>query len=336
VQDQITAEGEIPGGAAGAGGVGLRQLVEDRLGEIDARAVNSIPLGVDEEGRRIVARVGRYGPYLERGEGDDSERASIPDDLPPDELDVPRAVELLEAPSGDRVLGVHPDSGLEVQLRAGRFGPYVQEGEHDDETGFKPRTASLFSSMDPQTVSLEDVLPLLALPRVVGVDPDDGAEITALNGRYGPYLKKGTDSRSLEREEQILTVTLEEALRLFAEPKRRRGQRSSAPLRELGADPDTERAIVVKEGRFGPYVTDGETNASLRRGDSVEEIDLQRALDLLAERRAKGPSTKKAGTKKKAPAKKKAGAKKKAPAKKKAGAKKKAVASPPMTGDDSG
>jgi DNA topoisomerase-1 len=189
------------------------------------------------------------------------------------------------------------------------------------------------------------VLPLLALPRVVGSDPADGAEITALNGRYGPYLKKGADSRSLEREEQILTVTLEEALRLFAEPKRRRGQRSSAPLLELGADPDTERAIVVKEGRFGPYVTDGETNASLRRGDSVEEIDLQRALDLLAERRAKGPSTrKKAGAKKKAPAKKKARAKKKAPAKKKAVTKKTApakttaaedaTAAPPIAGDD--
>ncbi len=328
VQDKVTVDGEIPDGAAGAGGVGLKQLVEDRLGEIDARAVNSIPLGDDEEGRRIVARVGRYGPYLERGDGDDSERASIPDDLPPDELTVARAVELLEAPSGDRVLGVHPDSGLEVHLRSGRFGPYVQEGQHDDETGFKPRTASLFASMDPATVTLEDVLALLALPREVGVDPGDGVVIEALNGRYGPYLKKGSDSRSLEREEQILSVTLEEALRLFAEPKRRRGQRSAAPLRELGPDPDTERPIVVKEGRFGPYVTDGETNASLRRGDSVEEIDLQRALDLLAERRAKGPRTtkKKAAAKKKAPAKKKAVAKKKAPAKKKAAAKRKALA----------
>jgi DNA topoisomerase-1 len=330
VQDQISPDGEIPEGAAGSGGVGLQQLVEERLGEIDARAVNSIPLGQDAEGRTIVARVGRYGPYLERGEGDGSERASIPDDLPPDELTIDRAVELLEAPSGDRVLGVHPDSGLEVHLRAGRFGPYVQEGEHDDETGFKPRTASLFSSMDPATVTLEDVLALLALPREVGVDPADGAAIEALNGRYGPYLKKGTDSRSLESEEQILTVTLEEALRLFAEPKRRRGQRSTAPLRELGPDPDTERPIVVKEGRFGPYVTDGETNASLRRTDSVEEIDLQRALDLLAERRAKGPRKKKApakkksAAKKKAPAKRKSAAKKKAPAKKKSAAKKKA------------
>jgi DNA topoisomerase-1 len=302
-------------------GLGLKRLVEGNLGEIDAREVNSIPLGEDPEGRRIVARVGRYGPYLERGEGDDNQRASVPDDIPPDELTVERAIELLEAPSGDRSLGSHPETGLDVQLKAGRFGPYVQEGVHDDETGFKPRTASLFKDMDPATVTLADVLPLLALPREVGIDPSDNEMILALNGKFGPYLKKGTDSRSLESEPQILTVDLEQALKIFAEPKRRRGQAGpKPPLREMGPDPDTEKPIVVKDGRFGPYVTDGETNASLRKGDSVEELTMERALELLADRRARGPP------KKKAPAKKKAAAKKKAPAKKKAAAKKKAPA----------
>jgi DNA topoisomerase-1 len=302
-------------------GLGLKHLVEGNLGEIDAREVNSIPLGEDSEGRRIVARVGRYGPYLEREDGEDNQRASIPDDIPPDELTIERAVELIEAPSGDRVLGAHPDSGLDVQLKAGRFGPYVQEGEHDDETGFKPRTASLFKDMDPATVTLEDVLPLLALPREVGPDPADGEMILALNGKFGPYLKKGTDSRSLESEQQILTVDLDQALKIFAEPKRRRGQGvAKPPLREMGPDPDSEKPIVVKDGRFGPYVTDGETNASLRKGDSVEELTMERALELLADRRARGPAKKK-----KAPAKKKAAAKK-APAKKKAAAKRKAPA----------
>ncbi|HPU39067.1 MAG TPA: type I DNA topoisomerase [Microthrixaceae bacterium] len=306
-------------------GLALKHLVAD-LEDIDARAVNSILLGADADSVPIVARVGRYGPYLERGEGDDVQRASIPEDTPPDELTPARAIELLEAPSGDRDLGTHPDTGLIVHLKAGRFGPYVQEGEHDDETGLKPRTASLFASMDPAEVTLEQVLPLLELPRDVGVDPADGVEITTQNGRYGPYLKKGTDSRSLESEEQILTLSLDEALAILAQPKRRRGQAApKPPLKEMGLDPDTERPIVVKDGRFGPYVTDGETNASLRKGDSLEELTMDRALELLAERRAKGPSKKKA-TKKKAPAKKKAAAKKKAPAKKKAAAKRKSPA----------
>ncbi|MCZ7627841.1 MAG: hypothetical protein M5U19_01505 [Microthrixaceae bacterium] len=224
-----------------------------------------------------------------------------------------RAVELLDAPGDNRVIGVNPDSGLEVHLKAGRFGPYVQEGEHDDETGFKPRTASLFSSMDPATVTLAEALPLLALPRDVGPHPDDGEMITAQNGRYGPYIRKGTDSRSIESEEQIFTITLEECVRVLAEPKRRRGQKSNEPLKELGDDPDTGKPIVVRDGRFGPYVTDGEYNASLRRGDDIEEITLERAQELLADRRAKGPAKKKA-TKKKVSAKK--STKKKAPAKK--------------------
>ena len=305
---------------------GLRRMIDGRIEEIDARAINSIPLGADADGVPIVVRVGRYGPYLQRGDGDDVERASIPDDIPPDELTPERAVELLEAPSGDRDLGEHPETGLVVHLKNGRFGPYVQEGEFDDSSGTKPRTASLFASMDPATVTLQDILPLLALPREVGADPADGVVITTQNGRYGPYLKKGTDSRSLETEEQILTLTLDEALRILAEPKRRRGQRAAPPLKELGPDPDTEKPIVVKDGRFGPYVTDGETNASLRKTDSVESINMDRALELLAERRAKGPSKKKKATKKKSAAKKNAGAKKKSPARKKSPAKKKAGA----------
>ena len=314
------------GAAADSSEAGLRTMIDGRIEEIDARAINSIPLGADGDGVPIVVRVGRYGPYLQRGDGDDVERASIPDDIPPDELTPERAVELLEAPSGDRDLGQHPETGLVVHLKNGRFGPYVQEGEFDDASGTKPRTASLFRSMDPESVTLQDVLPLLDLPREVGEDPADGVVITTQNGRYGPYLKKGTDSRSLETEEQILTLTLDEALRILAEPKRRRGQRVAPPLKELGPDPDTEKPIVVKDGRFGPYVTDGETNASLRKTDSVESITMDRALELLAERRAKGPSKKKKATKKKKAPAKKSGTKKQAAAKKKAPAKKKTAA----------
>lgn len=295
------------------GRAGLKPLVDDALDVIDARDINSIPLAREEGDPNIVARVGRYGPYIEREVDGEMQRASIPDDLPPDELTIELAIKLLEAPSGDRILGTHPETGLPVELKAGRFGPYVQEGAHDDETGIKPRTASLFKNMDPATVTLENVLPLLDLPREVGIDPSDDQPILAYNGKFGPYLKKGTDSRSLETEEQILSVTLDEALKIFAEPKRRRGQAApKGPLREMGNDPDSDKPIVIKDGRFGPYVTDGETNASLRKGDTVEEITFERALELLADRRARGPVKKKA----KKATKKKAAAKKKAPAKK--------------------
>ncbi len=299
--------GERPARSAA---LGLKALVSD-IGDIDAREVNSIPLGADPDGVPIVARVGRYGPYLQRGE----DTAGIPDDVAPDELTVERSLELLSAPAGDRELGTHPDTGLTVFLKAGRFGPYVQMGEHDDESGEKPATASLFSTMDPAEVTLDDAVRLLSLPRVVGVDPADGEEITAQNGRYGPYIKKGNDSRTIEGEEQLFTITLDEALAIFAQPKMRRGQVAKPPLADLGDDPDTGKRIVVKEGRFGPYVTDGETNASLRKGDLPTEITLERAMELLAERRAAGPSKKKASSRK-APAKKKAAAKKKAPARK--------------------
>ncbi len=263
----------------GNGEVGLHDLVTRNLDDIDPREINAIPIGTDGNGEEIVVRVGRYGPYVQRGE----DTASIPHDLPPDELDVRRAVELLEAPD-ERILGEDPDTGLPVVLRSGRFGPYVQLGSADDVEG-KPKTASLLSFMDPHSVTLEDALRLLSLPRTVGVDPSDGQEIVALNGRFGPYIKKGDETRSLGSEEQLFTVTLEEALALLAEP--RRGRRSTPRvLRELGEGPAGHR-IELRSGRYGPYVTDGEVNASLPRGTRPEEVTLEQAVALLEDKRSK-------------------------------------------------
>ena len=305
------------GGAADAGNGdgdhlgGLKELVTD-LGAIDAREVSSFPVGND-----IVLRVGRYGPYIERGEKDSEnhQRADVPEDLAPDELTVELAEELLAKPSGDFELGADPESGHQIIARDGRYGPYVTEvlPEGTPKTGknaVKPRTASLFKSMSLDTVTLADALKLMSLPRVVGKDAE-GVEITAQNGRYGPYLKKGTDSRSLTAEDQLFTITLEEALEIYSQPKQRGRAAAKPPLKELGADPVSGQPVVVKDGRFGPYVTDGETNATLRSGDSVEEITPERGFELLAEKRAKAPAKK---TAKKAPAKKTAT--KKAPAKK--------------------
>jgi DNA topoisomerase-1 len=306
-------EGRHSGGIAESGG--LKQIVGQRLEEIDARGVNSIPLrATGPGGEPVVARVGRYGPYLQAG-GDDGPRVSIPENLAPDELTSEKVIELLEAPSSDRELGSDPESGLPVVVKAGRYGPYVTtvvpEGSKE-----APRTASLFSSMSPETITLEDALKLLTLPRSVGAAPD-GEEIQALNGRYGPYLKKGSDSRSLPSEDALFTVTLDEALAIFAQPKQRGRAAAAAPLKELGPDPVTQGLVTVREGRFGPYVTDGESNASLRKGDDVETITLERAAELLADRRARGPVTKKKSAKKgaakKATAKKAPAAKKAAP-----------------------
>ena len=287
-------------GAATTGQLGLKEAVATHLADIDAREINSIPIGTDAGGQPIVVRVGRYGPYLQRGE----DRASVPDDVAPDELTVERAEELLAAPSNDRVLGTDPETGLEVSVRSGRFGPYVQLGEAA-EGGEKPRRSSLFASMTAATVSLEQALDLLRIPRVVGKDPATGEEIVAANGRFGPYLKRGTDTRSLAGEEQLLTVTVDEALALFAQPKTRRGRGQAAgALRELGPDPVTGQPIVVREGRFGPYVTDGTTNASLRKGDDPTTVTIERAAELLADRRSAGPSTGRRRGAKKAAAKK--------------------------------
>ncbi|WP_378736362.1 type I DNA topoisomerase [Nocardia brasiliensis] len=306
---------------------GLKKMVGERLDDIDAREINSIKLFADEEGRDVVVRVGRYGPYLERmvsnpddPEGNSvSQRANLPDDLPPDELTPEVAEKLFSTPQEGRSLGIDPATGHEIVAKEGRFGPYVTEVLPEPAaeetlapakktakkaTAPKPRTGSLFKSMDLATVTLDDALKLLSLPRVVGVDPASGEEITAQNGRYGPYLKKGTDSRSLTSEDQIFDVTLEEALKIYAEPKRRGRQASAAaPLRELGNDSASGQPMVIKDGRFGPYVTDGETNATLRKGDEIESITPERAMELLADRRARGPVKKKAAAKK-APAKK--------------------------------
>ncbi len=278
----------------GNGQAGLHQMVSERLDDIDARVVNSIPLGEDDEGRDIVVRSGRYGPYVQRGE----DTASLPDGVAPDELTIEMAVELLDAPDADRVLGADPETGEPVIARAGRYGPYVQLGEQGDGKA-KPKTASLFKSMSLDAVSLADALRLLSQPRVVGEHPEDGEPITAQNGRYGPYIKKGKETRSLETEEQIFSLTLDEAVALLAAPKRRRGQRAAEPLKELGEDPASGKPVVVKDGRWGPYVTDGEVNASLRAADSVETITLDRAAELLQARRDRGPAKPKKKNKKK-------------------------------------
>ncbi|AKT51153.1 type I DNA topoisomerase [Arsenicicoccus sp. oral taxon 190] len=299
---------------------GLSELVED-LGEIDAREISTIPLG---DG--MVVRVGRYGPYVEEvapagvdpvtGEVPEGaqlpetpRRATITDDLAPDELTPEKARELLEVASDDgRELGQDPDSGRAIVAKAGRYGPYVtevlspEEAELKGKAKIKPRTASLFKDMDLATIDLDAALQLLSLPRVVGTDAE-GVEITAQNGRYGPYLKKGTDSRSLETERQLFSITLDEALAIYAQPKQRGRGAAKPPLKELGEDPVSGKPVVVKDGRFGAYVTDGETNATLRKDDDIETLTPERGFELLAEKRAKGPTTRKRAAKK-APAKK--------------------------------
>ncbi len=300
-------------GEESTSGEGLRQLVDD-LGEIDAREISTIPIG---EG--IVVRVGRYGPYVEEtlpagvdpatGEVADGatgqvRRATINDNIAPDEMTPAMARELLEAAADDgRVLGQDPATGRDIVAKAGRYGPYVTEVLPEDiaalkgKSKVKPRTASLFKDMDLASLDIGTALQLLTLPRTVGKDPEQGEEITAQNGRYGPYLKKSTDSRSLQSESQLFTITLEEALAIYAQPKQH-GRAAVAPLKELGDDPTSGKPMVVKEGRFGAYVTDGETNATLRKDDQPETITPQRGAELLAEKRARGPVTRKRAAKK--------------------------------------
>ncbi len=313
---------------------GLREIV-DNLGDIDAREVNSIRI---DDG--VTLRVGRYGPYLEVEDGSETpRRVNVPEDVAPDELTPAKARELIEAPVvTDRVLGENPANGKTVVVKDGRYGPYVTELEPEPEaeqdapaqvegvavdpaTGEvvdekpkkkkaakkaaapKPRTASLFKSMDVASVDLETALKLLDLPRTVGEDPESGEPITAQNGRYGPYLKKGTDSRSLESEEQIFTIELPAALEIFAQPKYG-ARRPTSALKEFDADPTSGKPIRIRDGRFGPYVTDGETNATIPRGETVEGVDFDRAVQLLADKRAKGPAKPKAksGSRTKKPA----------------------------------
>ncbi|MBV9846159.1 MAG: type I DNA topoisomerase [Kutzneria sp.] len=300
-------------GSVGRGG-GLKKLIDTGVEEIDPRQVNSIPLFTDANGHTVVVRVGRYGPYLERelsnsdGAGQ-VQRANLTDSLPPDELTPEVAEKLFATPAEGRSLGLDPVSGHEIVAKEGRFGPYVTEvlpEPPDGKKGPKPRSGSLLKSMALDTIELADALKLLSLPRVVGVDPASGDEITAQNGRYGPYLKKGTDSRSLETEDQLFTITLDEALKIYSEPKKRGRQAaaSAPPLKELGADPVSGKPMVVKDGRFGPYVTDGEYNASLRKSDSVQDLTDERAAELLAEKRAKGPAPRKTPARRSTTAKK--------------------------------
>jgi len=359
--------GEGTRGADSPYALGLKNLVDVNLEAIDARSINSIKVFDDSQGRPVHVRVGRFGPYLERmvaGEGgeQESQRANLPEGMSPDELTLEVAEKLFATPQDGRPLGTDPETGHEIVVKDGRFGPYVTEKlpeatdaekaawaekvlaeadaekkridaerdaavaaagddakavteakkaatkakaavtrkakkDADSPTGPKPRTGSLMQSMDPTTVTLEDALKLLSLPRVVGTDPASGEEITAQLGRYGPYLRKGSDSRTLESEDAVFSITLEQALKIYSEPKRR-GRQAAAPkaLRELGVDEVSGKQMLVKDGRFGPYVTDGETNASLRKGDTVETLTDARASELLSERRAKAPA-------KKAPAK---------------------------------
>ncbi|MGO1538786.1 MAG: type I DNA topoisomerase [Leucobacter sp.] len=285
---------------------GLRGVV-DNLGEIDARAINTIR--IDDQ---ISLRNGKYGPYLEvfdeKSEvGEDGalkpRNVNIPDGMAPDELTPAKAHELAEAePAEDRVVGLHPLTGKRIVSKNGRFGPYVTELLDEGEElpkGKKPRTASLFKTMDPATVELDTAAALLDLPRVVGVDPETETEITAQNGRYGPYLKRGSDTRTLPNEESIFSIDLAGAQEILAQPKYG-ARRASSALKEFDADPASGKPVKVRDGRFGPYVTDGETNATIPRGDSVEDITFERAVELLAIKRAKGPAKKK----RKAPAKK--------------------------------
>ncbi|WP_030486310.1 type I DNA topoisomerase [Micromonospora chokoriensis] len=306
---------------------GLKKLVTENLSDIDARSVNSIPLFTDDDGREVVVRVGRYGPYLQRelpggeqpapaadGEegGTQGDRAPIPEGLAPDELTPEKVHELFLGGSGERKLGDDPATGEPIVLKSGRFGPYVSSGE---------RKSSLLRTQTPDSLTLEEALKLLSLPRLIGVAPD-GVEVFANNGRYGPYVKRGEEFRSLESEDQMFTVGLDEALALLAAPKARGRRAAAPPLREMGVDPATEKPLVIKDGRFGPYVTDGEFNASLRRGQTPEELSLAEASEMLAEKRAKGPAPRKKAAAKKAPAKKATATKKTAAASKSTAAKK--------------
>ena len=308
---------------------GLEDLSAD-LGAIDAQAINTMKMGED-----IEIRVGRYGAYLQQGQGEERKFANIPEEMAPDELTLPKAIELLAKPSGERKLGTDPETGLEVIAKSGRFGAYITEvfPEEIVEEGAKkkrkkkdapkPKTASLLSTMTLDTIDLKDALRLLSLPRTLGTYQDE--PITVQNGRYGPYMKHGADSRTLTSEDQLFSIGLDEAIEIYKQPKVRRRGVAKPPLKELGQDPTTGKEVIVKDGRFGVYVTDGEVNATLRRGDAVELLTIERALELLAGRRAwelenpggSGKKKKKTSAKKTAPTLtektiKGAGAKKKA------------------------
>jgi DNA topoisomerase-1 len=294
---------------------GLKPLVEHNKDNIDAATLNAFHVGLHPEtGDMIEARPGKYGPYIRCGE----QTAGIPDSMAPDELTIPVALEILARPKFEDPIGEL--DGYPVFKKTGKYGPYVQWGTMDEPpTGLeKPKMVSLFKDMTIETTTFEDAERLLSLPRTVGFDPADGEIITAQNGRYGPYINKGKDSRTLETEAEIFSVSIDQALAKLAEPRvyGRRGP-AKPPLREFGVDPVSGKAVVAKDGKFGVYVTDGETNASLTRGDRLEYVTPERAFELLAIRRDAEPSTKRKKTAKKAVTKKAAPAKAaKKPAKK--------------------
>ncbi|MEX2293974.1 MAG: type I DNA topoisomerase [Acidimicrobiales bacterium] len=320
----------------GNGDPGLLTMKEQALEQANAEAINTIPIGVDADGSPIVVRNGRYGPYLKRGE----DTASLPEDLPLDELTIDRAVEILSAPKGGEPLGEDPATGLPVYAKSGRFGPYVQLGDADTlPPDTKPRMSSLFQTMSLSNITLDDALQLLTLPRVVGEHPETG-EIVAANGKFGPYLKWKDETRSIDTEEKLLTIELDEAVSVLAQPKTYGRRKAPAPpLKELGNDPVSEKPVVVKDGRFGPYVTDGDTNASLRKGDTIENVTIERAAELLQIRREAGPAkkaTKKAAKKVAKKTTKKATKKASKKASKKAAGIKKSAAEPATSSKDSG
>jgi DNA topoisomerase-1 len=302
---------------------GLKRLVEDNLDQIDAAAINTFRLGADPNGEDIVVKPGKYGPYVKRGD----DTAGVPEDLPPDELTVDKALELLAMPKSDEPIG--DIDGYPVYAKNGRYGPYVQWGDPDNlPPGLdKPKMASLFKTMTLERVTVDDAERLLQLPRALGDDPVDGKEIVANNGRYGPYIVKEKDFRTLDSEEQLFTITLEQAAEIFKLPKvfkrgAARNMAAAGPLREFGTDPVSERPVVARDGRFGVYVTDGETNASIGKGDRIDTMEPERAFELLAIRREQvaakgGAPTKKSAAKRAAP-KKKAAAKKSAAPRKQA------------------
>jgi DNA topoisomerase-1 len=280
----------------GNGGAGLKERLENKVEEIDARQVCTLPLERQPESdEEIVVRVGRYGPFLQQGES----RAGIPDDLPPADLTLEVAMELIEhASRGDEPLGNDPESGEPVYVKVGRFGPYVQRGSKDD--GKKPKNQSLLPGMRPEEVNLDVALKLLSLPRALGEDPKTGEIVEATHGRYGPYVKQGSETRSMPEGVSPLDITLQQALDLLAQPKRgRRRGTPKKPVREFEESPVTGNKIVLYEGRYGPYVTDGETNASIPKGTSIEDVSHEEAVHLLAEKAARGPRKKKRGTKRK-------------------------------------
>ena len=277
------------------GNPGLEALAAD-LGAIDAQQINTMKMGED-----IEIRVGRYGAYIQKGIGDDRKFANIPETMAPDELTLQVAIDLLAQPSGERELGIHPETNLPLLAKSGRFGPYITEVFPEPEmvvdkkTGElkkprkkkdapKPKTASLLSTMTLDTITIDDALKLMSLPRTLG-DYEE-VPITVQNGRYGPYMTHGTDSRTLTSEDQLFAITLDEAIELYKQPKVRRRGVAKPPLKDLGIDPASQKPVLVKDGRFGIYITDGETNATLRRGDNVEFLTLERGLELLAGRRA--------------------------------------------------